>query len=101
MFASQQLEVEEPLLDLLPSYDRRAFTPLGWAPDASRPVLEPFLPAGAVSVDERLRAVAGADAVFFVVPLLGALTVWATFVLGRGMAGHRAGRSRDLPQPFR
>ena len=37
------------------------------------------------------QALAGPNAVYFVVPLFGALAVWLTFVLGRSIHGARTG----------
>ena len=51
------------------------------------PTYSPGLPM----VMAAFKAVGGPNAVYYVVPLLGALTVWLTFVLGSRLAGPLAG----------
>jgi hypothetical protein len=91
MFSSGQLRVDEPLMRAFRGYDRRAFTPLGWVPDPQRDAVIPAYPPGLPLMMAAFERAGGPTAVFLVVPLLGALTVWATFILGRGVAGDAAG----------
>ena len=64
----------------------------GWREDgppssALAPIYSPGLPLMMAA----FRKAGGRDAVFYVVPLLGALAVWSTFLLGRHIAGPWAG----------
>jgi 4-amino-4-deoxy-L-arabinose transferase-like glycosyltransferase len=54
---------------------------------ALAPIYSPGLPLMMAA----FQKVGGRDAVFYVVPLLGALAVWSTFLLGRQVAGPWAG----------
>jgi asparagine N-glycosylation enzyme membrane subunit Stt3 len=69
----------------------KSAAPTGYAVDATNtnlvPSYSPGLPV-AMAVFERIG---GANAVFYVVPLFGSLAVWATYALGRQLAGRWAG----------
>jgi hypothetical protein len=89
LWARGNLFVSEPLAALDPSLACCA-SPLGYRPaldpGASVPTYSPGLPL--------LMAAAlpfGSDAVYVVVPLLGGLAVWCTFLIGRRLAGPRTG----------
>jgi hypothetical protein len=84
----------EPLIeDLAPLVPPEALAPLGYrlAPDRTSivPVYSPGFPM-VMAVFERLG---GRDAVFYVVPLLGGLAVWATYLMGARLAGRTVGVS--------
>ena len=96
MFAGGRLEIDEPLLARLPAYDRRAFAPLGWVPDAARAVIVPTYPQGLPLLMSVFARAGGPDALFAVVPLLAGLAVWATFVFGRALAGPAVGAAGAL-----
>jgi hypothetical protein len=70
----------------------RAFVPVGHVP-AFSPVgaTAPMCPPGYPMLMALARTVGGRAAMFAVVPLLGALAVWSTFVLGRRLAGPAGG----------
>jgi hypothetical protein len=94
LWARGSLFVSEPLATLDPSLVRSA-SPLGYrpalTPGASVPTYSPGLPL--------LMAATlpfGADAVYLVVPLLGGLAVWCTFLIGRRLAGPRTGLTAAL-----
>ncbi|MEP6913990.1 MAG: glycosyltransferase [Acidobacteriota bacterium] len=71
---------------------RWAFVPAGHAPAPSPPGASvPICPAGYPLMMAAARLLAGRAGMFLVVPLMGALAVWLTFVLGRRVAGPRAG----------
>ena len=70
----------------------RTFAPAGFVPspvraDAASPVCAP----GFALVLAPFRWLLGADGIFVVTPLAGALLVWLAFVLGRHLAGTAAG----------
>lgn len=69
-----------------------AFAPVGHVPAFSpRGATVPMCPPGYPILMALARTIGGRAAMFAVVPLLGALAVWATFVLGRRVAGPVAG----------
>lgn len=69
-----------------------SFVPAGHAPVRSiRGAIVPICPAGYPLMMVPARAVAGRPGMFAVVPILGALAVWLTFLLGRRLAGPASG----------
>ena len=92
LWAAGALRVDQPLARELPwSNAADTVTPLGYRPTpdgaAAVPTYSPGLPI-LMAIFDRL---AGASAVYRVVPLLGGLAVFATFLLGRQLAGDAAG----------
>jgi len=81
LWASRRIVVPDPLAPLEPVLGS-AVAPLGYrlgpTPGTIVPIYAPGLP---MAMAAALR-IAGPAAVYFVVPLLGALTVWLTYVLG-------------------
>jgi hypothetical protein len=70
----------------------KAFVPVGHVPAFSPAgATVPMCPPGYPMLMALARTVGGRAAMFAVVPLLGALAVWSTFVLGRRIAGPAAG----------
>jgi hypothetical protein len=69
--------------------------PVGWRgrreDSISSSALAPIYSPGLPLMMAVFQKAGGRDAVFYVVPLLGALTVWSTFLLGRHIAGPWAG----------
>ena len=66
--------------------------PTGFVPSTSVPgAIAPICPAGLALTMVPFRLVFGREGVHLVVPILGALTVWLTFLLGREIAGARGG----------
>jgi hypothetical protein len=64
----------------------------GWRDESmSSSALVPIYSPGFPLMMAVFQKVGGRDAVFYVVPLLGALAVWSTFLLGRQIAGPWAG----------
>jgi hypothetical protein len=64
------------------------------SPDATRfvPTYAPGLPLLMAAV----QLAAGADAVFYVVPILGGVLVWATWLIGKGLGDGWAGASAAI-----
>jgi hypothetical protein len=71
---------------------RWLFVPAGHAPaPGPRGAIVPICPAGYPLMMVAARAIGGRPGMFSVVPLIGGLAVWLAFVLGRRIAGGRAG----------
>jgi hypothetical protein len=76
-----------------PWHDKRwAFVPAGHGP-APGPdgAVVPICPSGYPLLMAAARTVAGRAGMFWIVPLMGGLAVWLTFVLGRRLGGAPAG----------
>jgi hypothetical protein len=65
--------------------------PLGYRPSEISYILVPTYSPGLPMAMALFQAAGGRDAVYYVVPLLGALTIWATYLLGSGLGGPWAG----------
>jgi len=83
-WASGRLQVAEPLALEAPWPDAPlTFAPAGHRPSPTVPgAIVPICPAGLSIVMAAFVAIGGLDAASLVVPLFGALLVWATFVAG-------------------
>jgi len=68
-----------------------AVVPLGYALGATRDTLVPTYPAGLPLLMAAAQRLAGREAVYVVVPLLGGLTVWITYLIGLRVADARTG----------
>ncbi len=93
LFAAGHIVNSQPLAAIAP-WERGAdaFVPVGHVPAFSQPgATAPMCPPGYPILMALARTVGGRSAMFAVVPLLGALAVWATFLLGRRVAGPAAG----------
>jgi hypothetical protein len=90
-WAEGQLIVPEPLARDFPALDW-ALTPLGYRPVATVPKSNvPTYPPGLPLAMALAERTAGPNAVYVVVPILGGLAVWLTFILGWKVAGPRTG----------
>jgi hypothetical protein len=58
------------------------FSPPGWRPAPVRGFIVPIYPSGLPMVMAAVQRISGRGAVYYVVPVLGALTVWLTGLLG-------------------
>ena len=85
-----ELIVNEPLSRHGGSASAWLHTPLGFRPGSARGTIVPSYPPG-LPLQLAFASMLGERAVALVVPLLGALAVWCTFLLGRGLAGSAAG----------
>jgi hypothetical protein len=65
------------------------FSPLGYRPFSPDGTIVPTYPAGLPLIMAAFLGVFGANGPFYVVPLLAALTVWFTYMLGREATGSR------------
>ena len=86
------VRVEEPLMHRLSwPYAKDALAPLGYVPSADGHAIVPIYPPGLPLTMAAFQLVGGRRAVFLAVPLLGAIAVWATFLLGRRLGGSLVG----------
>jgi hypothetical protein len=83
-WASGRLQVPEPLALEAPWPDAPlTFTPAGHRPSPTVPgAIVPICPAGLSIVMAAFATIGGVGAAFLVVPLFGALLIWATFLAG-------------------
>jgi 4-amino-4-deoxy-L-arabinose transferase-like glycosyltransferase len=93
LFASGRIAEEQPLAAAAPwNHAIDAFTPVGHVPARVRPAATvPMCPPGYPLIMAAARTVGGRPAMFAVVPILGGLGVWWTFVLARRVGGNEAG----------
>ena len=66
-------------------------SPLGYRPGDERGTMVPTYSPGLPMTMAVFKAIAGAEAVYYVVPTLGALAVWLTYVFASQLAGAHAG----------
>jgi len=89
LWARGNLVINEPLTSIDPVVAEAA-VPLGYrlAPDGAMvPVYSPGLPLAMAAAFK----IGGTTAMYMVVPLLGGLAVWCTFLIGRRLSGERTG----------
>jgi Dolichyl-phosphate-mannose-protein mannosyltransferase len=90
LWAEGRLIAADPLAPLANEIGT-AVVPLGYAMGATRDTLVPTYPAGLPLLMAAAQRLAGCQAVYLVVPLLGGLTVWMTYLIGLRVADARAG----------
>lgn len=84
LLASGRLIDTAPIADWLSSNNRLALTsPLGWAPAAGGAGLSPTYPLGFPALMAIFSGIAGSRAIFYVSPVMSALTLWLVFRLAR------------------
>ncbi len=84
--------VPVPIADAVPWPDAVwSFTPYGFRPAASGSALVPMTAPGLSLMMAAAKAVAGHCAMFWIVPMTGALPVWMTFLIGRRLHSHGVG----------
>src|SRR5262245_21793180 len=92
LWLQRSLVVEQPLGRDAPWRDAVwTLAPLGYRPGDERGTMVPTYSPGLPMLMAAFKAIGGANAVYYVVPLLGALAVWLTFVLGARLANPAAG----------
>jgi 4-amino-4-deoxy-L-arabinose transferase-like glycosyltransferase len=92
LWLARTLVIDEPLADEAPWRNANwTLTPFGYRPGDRRGTMVPTYSPGLPMVMAAFKAVGGPRAVYYVVPLLGALSVWLTFLLGSRLAGPLAG----------
>ena len=90
LWASGRLLWRDPFVSLAPVLGS-AITPLGYTLSHTRAAFVPIYPAGLPLTIAVASRIAGAQAVYLVVPLLGGLTVWLTYVLGSRVVDRATG----------
>ena len=68
-----------------------SFSPLGYKPGVDAGAIVPTYPPGLPLTMAGAASIGGTEAVYWVVPALGAAAVWATYLIGRRYAGGAAG----------
>jgi len=92
LWAAGDLVQQEPLSLRVPWPEAEwTFSPLGYRPGVQRGTIVPTYPPGLPMVMAGLLVLFGPDGPFFVVPLLGGVTIVAIFLLGRRVAGDVCG----------
>jgi len=83
LIAHGSLSIDQQFVRTMPwPFADWSFSPAGYRPATVRGVIVPTYPAGVPLIMALFQRVAGPIAVFYVVPLLGAIGVWATAALG-------------------
>jgi Dolichyl-phosphate-mannose-protein mannosyltransferase len=97
LLAAARVSFDEPLARLLPWTNTTwAFSPLGYRPGHAPGEVVPTYPPGLPLTMAAARAIGGEWAPFFVVPLLGGLAVFWTYLLGARLHSRRAGLTAAL-----
>ena len=89
MFARGEITVPAPAWSRNAPWDDAAFSasPVGWAPTHQTHILAPIYSPGLPLIMAAFERAAGPGAVFYVVPILGAVLVWSTYLLGSRLDG--------------
>ncbi len=92
LWAAGNLVQHEPLSLRAPWHEPEwAFAPLGYRPGLQRGTIVPAYAPGLPLLMAGLLVLFGRDGPFFVVPLLGGVTIVSAFLLGRRVAGEVCG----------
>lgn len=92
LIAHGSLHIEQQFVRTLPwPFADWSFAPAGYRPGTARGTLVPVYPAGLPLTMAGFQTLGGPLAVFYVVPLLGALCVWMTGRLGAMIHGRLTG----------
>ena len=89
---SSGLAIDAPWPDAQRTLAPGGFIPSPVRPDAASPICAP----GMSVVMAPLAAVFGGDAIFWLVPLSGAVLVWSAFLIARRLAGGMAGATAAI-----
>ena len=92
LIARGSLRIEQQFVRTMPwPFADWSFAPPGYRPATDRGFIVPTYPVGVPLAMALFRRLAGARAVFYVVPLMGALCVWMTSALGASVHGRLTG----------
>jgi len=92
LWAHGSVRIHEPLLTKVDWPNETAIlSPLGYRPAPDHQTIVPVYPPGLPLVFALFQRLGGRPAVFYAVPVLGALAVWATYLLGSFIGGREAG----------
>jgi len=91
LWAHNHLIVAQPIAASVPWPDADwTFAPIGYRPAIRAAHVVPLYPPGLPITMAALQRVIGVTGPYLVVPILGALTIWLTFVFARRCGGARA-----------
>jgi hypothetical protein len=90
LLANLHLRMPEPLMAVVPSLGS-SVAPLGYRPGTIAGTIVPVYSPGLPLLMAIALKVGGQDAVYYVVPVLGCVCVWLTYVMGSRIAGPRTG----------
>ena len=97
LLAAARVSFDEPLARLLPWTNTTwIFSPLGYRPGPAPGEVVPTYPPGLPLTMAAARAIGGEWGPFFVVPLLGGVAVFCTYLLGARLHSRRAGLTASL-----
>ena len=97
LLAAARVSFDEPLARLLPwTGTTWIFSPLGYRPGPVPGEVVPTYPPGLPLTMAAARGIGGEWAPFFVVPLLGGVAVFCTYLLGARLHSRRAGLTAAL-----
>ena len=97
LWAEGRIRVDEPLIDeLQPLAPAVATVPLGYHLTPDGQAMVPSYSPGFPMLMTLFQWVAGRDAVFAALPVMAGVMVWATFLLGRLVAGAAVGAAAAL-----
>ncbi len=86
------MRIDMPMASAAPWPDAiGTFTPFGYRATLDRRAIVPVTAPGLPMMMAAFKAIAGHCAMFWVVPLSGALLVWATFMIGRKLGSDAVG----------
>jgi hypothetical protein len=92
LIAHGSLRIEQQFVRELPwPFADWSFSPAGYRPATERGFIVPTYPVGVPLMMALFQRVSGERAVFYVVPIMGALCVWMTSLLGAAVHGRLAG----------
>jgi 4-amino-4-deoxy-L-arabinose transferase-like glycosyltransferase len=92
LWLQRTLIIDSPLADEAPwRHAVWPLTPLGYRPGDRRGTMVPVYSPGLPLVMAAFKALAGSNAVYFVVPLCGAIAIWLTFIFGRQIGTSASG----------
>jgi hypothetical protein len=93
MLARGELTQEAPQWAQTASWDDAAYSssPVGWHPTTQTHILAPTYSLGLPLLMAMTSKIAGSEAIFYVVPLLGTMLIAATYLLGAQLGGPWAG----------
>ena len=83
LWLAGSLTIDQRSLALPAPFNDQTLSPLGYGPGPERGTIVPLYPPGLPLLLAAAKLAFGKDGPYFVAPLLGALTVWLTFALGR------------------
>lgn len=97
LWAAGRLRVEQPFMrELTWPFASLAAAPLGYRPAPEGASIVPTYSPGLPMLMGLFERVGGREAVFLVVPVLGGIAVWATYLIGANLGGSSVGLAAAL-----